>query len=109
MALQLHQIIDGFLKKWNVEWARNLVTVIISRQTKFPRFLVFFSCSTSEGPACQGADESRHGSWTKRGLISTSSKVRAQLGQTMQPPPFQKKGISDLLYQTNQCQKINTF
>ena len=40
MALQLHQIIDGFLKKWNVEWARNFVTVIILRQTKFPRFLV---------------------------------------------------------------------
>ena len=69
---------------------------------KVSQISCFFSCSTSEGPACQGADESRHGSWTKRGLISTSSKVGAQLDQTMQPPPFQTKAFTiSYIKQTN--------
>ena len=54
MALQLHQIIDGFLKKWNVEWARNSVTVITSRQTKFPRFLAFFLAPRLRDPHVKG-------------------------------------------------------
>ena len=94
MALQLHQIIDGFLKKVECRVGKEFGNGYNIETNKVSQISCFFSCFTSEGPACQGADESRHGSWTKRGLISTSSKVRAQLDQTMQPPPFQTKAFT---------------
>ena len=97
MALQLHQIIDGFLKKVECRVGKEFGNGYNIETNKVSQISCFFSCSTSEGPACQGADESRHGSWTKRGLISTSSKVRAQLDQTMQPHPFKQRHLRSLI------------
>ena len=102
MALQLHQIIDGFLKKVECRVGKEFGNGYNIETNKVSQISCFFSCSTSEGPACQGADESRHGSWTKRGLILTSSKVGAQLDQTMQPPLFQTKAFTiSYIKQTN--------